>query len=259
MTPWNPPCYLKFVAERSRPAYDLVARIGLDRPTRIADIGCGPGNSTQALRERWPDSEIVGVDDSAEMIRNAAETYPAGQWICADAAEWRPGVRYQVVFSNAALQWIPDHPRLFGRLFDLVDAGGVLAVQVPANQETPLHRSLLRVSAREPWRDAMRGCGALLTYRDARFYYDLLAPRAKRLDMWQTTYYHVLPSHQGLIDWSSSTSMRPYLDRLGGEEERARFREEVLAGCVQDYPAQADGAILFPFPRLFMIACKPPG
>jgi trans-aconitate 2-methyltransferase len=251
---WNPESYLKFRNERSQPAYDLIARIALDRPNRILDVGCGPGNSTQALRERWPDSDLAGLDNSAEMIRQAKATAPTGQWILADAASWEPETRYDLVFSNAVLQWLPDHPRLFGRLWDWVEAGGAFAVQLPANQDSPLHQSLLRVAGRDRWRSAMQGCAELLTYHAAGFYYDLLAPRATRLDLWQTTYYHVLPSPQGLIDWYSSTGMRPYLERLRDERQQTEFKHEVLADCAPAYPRQQNGTILFSFARLFLIA-----
>ena len=254
MTTWNPELYLKFGDERSRASCDLVSRIILDRPARILDVGCGPGNSTRALRDRWPSSDVVGLDSSEEMIRKATQTYPGEKWLCADASAWEPDGTYSLVFSNAALQWIPDHARLVPRLLEWVAPAGVFAAQVPANKDAPLHQSLLSVSGRGRWKERMKGCEDLLTYHDASFYYDALAPRSTQLDIWCTTYYHRLPSHRSLIEWYSSTGMRPFLERLSEESARTRFQQEVLDGCMRSYPSQQEGTILFPFQRLFMIA-----
>jgi trans-aconitate 2-methyltransferase len=254
MSTWNPEQYLKYKDERTRPSHDLVARIALE-PSRIVDIGCGPGNSTQVLRERWPQAYLVGMDSSPEMIAKARQAYPQEQWVLADAATWQPQERYDLVFSNAALQWIPNHAPLIQHLLALVGPKGALAVQVPANNDAPLYLAVGRVSTRPRWREAMRGCNELLTYHDARFYYDQLAAVA-RVDFWQTTYYHVMNSRQDILDWYASTGMRPYLERLGSDAEQIAFQAEVLAECAAEYPEQQDGKVLFPFRRLFLIAYK---
>jgi trans-aconitate 2-methyltransferase len=256
MIQWNPDLYLKFEDERTQPACDLISRIAVAGPARIADIGCGPGNSTKALRERWPRAEILGLDSSAEMIDKARSAHPRERWILADAAQWKPDAPYDIVFSNAALQWIPDHERLVPALFNALRGPGALAVQVPANIESPLHQALLKISRSEKWKAALSGCDGLIHYHDAGFYHDLLSALTGRIFIWQTTYYHVMADHQGLVDWYAGTGMKPYLERLADEGRRRQFQSAVLDECRDSYPAQADGRILFPFQRLFFLAYR---
>jgi trans-aconitate 2-methyltransferase len=256
MTDWNPNLYLQFQNERTQPAEDLAARIELINPATIIDLGCGPGNSTQVLRARWTQARISGLDRSPKMIDQARADYPWGNWILADAATWTPTESYSIVFSNAALQWIPGHDSLLPRLFGMVRPGGALAVQVPANSDSPLHRSLLRVSGRPEWKTHFSGCDELITYHPPGYYYDLLTSAETRVTIWQTMYFHRMENHQGLMDWYASTGMKPYLDRLHFEEERARFQNEILQECVDLYPLQKDGRILFPFHRTFWIAYR---
>lgn len=253
---WNPDHYLLYAEERTRPSRNLVARIALDAPASIVDIGCGPGNSTQVLRERWPGARIVGMDSSPEMIDKACAGCPEGEWVLADAATWDPGERYDLVFSNAALQWIPGHRELVARLWDLVAPAGALAVQLPANSGSPIHRALVEVAQWEAYRDRLAPCTHRLVYEPPGLYYDVLAPPAGRLDMWETTYYHVLPGRRSIIDWYASTGMRPYLERLADEAEHEAFQAEVLALAGPQYPVQVDGRVLFPFRRLFFVAYR---
>ena len=254
MTKWNPELYLKFEDERTQPARDLLARVNLHDPAAIIDIGSGPGNSTQVLHERWPGARITGLDSSPEMIEKARHKYPQQNWILADAAAWQPETLFDLVFSNATLQWIPDHERLVPALFAGVQEGGALAVQVPANSGSPLHQAVLSVSQAPAWRDSMAGCSSLLNYRQPGYYYDLLSRLTGHFQIWTSVYYHVMQTHQDLIDWYSSTGMRPYLERLPGDEQRREFQAQVLDACRPAYPAQQDGKILFPFQRLFFVA-----
>jgi trans-aconitate 2-methyltransferase len=254
MTGWNPDAYMKFGSERTRPSVDLVGRIGLAEPASIVDIGCGPGNSTQVLRDRWPKARIIGLDNSPQMIEKARTTYPKEEWVLADAATWSSEAKFDLVFSNATLQWIPDHGTLVGRFFDQVSKGGALAVQVPANSGSPLHRALLGVSRSPEWREATAGCGELITYRDADFYYDRLSALSGRVDIWETTYFHVMESRRDLVEWYASTGLRPYLEKLAGDPERAAFKKQILEECESGYPLRRDGRVLFPFKRLFFIA-----
>jgi trans-aconitate 2-methyltransferase len=257
MTDWNPNLYMQFQNERTQPAADLTARIDLANPANIIDLGCGPGNSTQVLRARWPRARISGLDSSPKMIDQARADHPWGNWILADAATWVPAELFSIVFSNAALQWIPRHDELIPRLFGAVRSGGALAVQVPANADSPLHAALIEASKKPEWNSRMAGCREGITYHAPGYYYDLLAPSAKRVELWQTTYLHPMATAQGLIDWYASTGMKPYLETLGSEEEKLLFQAEVLRGCLESYPAQADGKILFPFCRTFFIAYSP--
>jgi trans-aconitate 2-methyltransferase len=258
MSSWNPDLYLRFKDERTQPAIDLVNRIRLDKPGRIVDLGCGPGNSTQVLRERWLESDLLGVDNSPEMIDKARATYPQGQWLLADLNDWKPEGQFDLVFSNATLQWVHHHERLIQRVFSWVRPKGVLAVQLPANQESPLHRALMAVSQKGEWKEIIAGCEDLLVYRGADFYYDLLSGLSQRVDLWSTTYYHVMENPQALIEWYSSTGMKPYLERLPDEERKESFRNQVLKACRGSYPERADKRILYPFHRLFFIAYKKP-
>jgi trans-aconitate 2-methyltransferase len=253
---WRPESYLKFEYERTIPSRDLAGHVGLTDPDRIIDIGCGPGNSTKVLMDRWPTAEVTGLDNSEDMITKAKATYPKGRWILADAAEWTTDVQYDIVFSNATLQWMPNHKVLLKQLFDLVRDTGVLAVQVPANNESPLHRALVAVSARPEWKERTAGCSSQIVYHDESFYYNILSLLTARLEIWRTTYLHIMGNHQDLIEWYSSTGMKTYLSRLGTDEERQRFKNEVLELCKPQYPVQNNGNIIFAFERLFFTAWK---
>ncbi len=256
MTDWNPDTYMKFGSERTRPSIDLVGRIALADPASIVDIGCGPGNSTRVLRERWPKAAILGLDSSPQMIEKAVSTYSGEKWLLADAASWAPDDRYDLIFSNATLQWIPDHDALIVRLFERVARGGALAVQVPANSGSPLHQALLRTARSPQWRKATAGCEDLITYQDADFYYDCLSRLTGRVDIWETTYFHVMGSRRDLVEWYASTGLRPYLEKLAGDPEREAFKGTLLEECESGYPLRCDGRVLFPFKRLFLIAYR---
>jgi trans-aconitate 2-methyltransferase len=257
MPQWNPDAYLKYQDERTQPSYDLAARVEVVNPANIVDIGCGPGNSTRVLRERWPEARITGLDSSPEMLESAVKIYPKERWVRADAATWKPAERFDLVFSNAALQWIPEHHELLPRLFGLVNpTGGALAFQVPANTGSPLHQAVLKVARQGAWASRLEGASHDLNYHEPDFYYDMLAPTSKRLVIWQTQYYHVMPNHQGLVDWYAGTGMRPYLERLGSEDERQSFQRKVLEEYRPFYPEHQEHKILFPFNRLFVIAYR---
>lgn len=254
MPSWDPNLYLQFGSERTQPSLDLIARINVPDPKRIIDLGCGPGNSTQALRQRWPEADITGLDSSPDMIAAAKKAYPDGKWTLADAGTWAADSPYDIVYSNAMLQWIPDHARLFPHLLDQVAAGGALAVQVPAHYHSPLNQ-VMRDAARDPaWVERMQGPLNALTREPPAFYYDVLQPRAGRVDIWETEYNHVMDGPQAILDWFRGTGMRPFLDALETEAERQRFEQLVLEGYTKAYPKRVDGRILFPFRRLFMVA-----
>jgi trans-aconitate 2-methyltransferase len=253
---WDPSLYLRFGDERTQPAIDLAARVTLEAPRRIIDIGCGPGNSTAVLRSRWPLVQVTGLDSSPEMIERARGDAPDQQWICDDAAGFRGEQAYDLVYSNATLQWIPNHHDLIKRLWEAVAPGGALAVQVPANRESPLHRALLAVAAIEPFRKHLERVTNLFTYHPAEFYYNLLAPLAKRYETWTTEYLHILCSHDDLVTWYRGTGMRPFLQALEDDRQREAFESSVLCLARNDYPLQSDGKLLFPFRRLFFVAYR---
>lgn len=254
MSEWNPQQYLKFGDERTQPSIDLARRIRVDHPQSIIDLGCGPGNSTAVLHERWPDAEIIGLDSSKEMIEQASRDYPFGKWMVGDAATVTLDPGHDIVFSNAALQWIPDHENLIPRLFRLVNRGGALAVQVPANNGSPLHQALMAVSRSAKWHGFTSDCENLLHYHDAEYYYSILSPLAPAIDLWETSYYHILSSHQDLVEWYKGTGMRPFLASLPDDERREQFEEQVLDAAKASYPIQKNKKILYPFKRTFFVA-----
>ncbi len=256
MREWDPDQYLQFKHERTQPSTDLVARIQMDDPKTIIDIGCGPGNSTQILLKRWPHADILGIDSSESMIQRARQDYPHQKWVVANAANLATSQTYDIVFSNAAIHWIPRHDLLLQRLFQIVNENGILAVQVPANQESPLYRSILRVSKSGRWSTFTAGSEDSITYNSADYYYGQLALYTKEIVIWETIYYHIMKSHEELIEWYKGTAMKPFLDRLPDDESREEFKREVLIECQKAYPLQRDRRILYPFRRIFFTARK---
>jgi len=251
MPNWNAAQYLQFADERTRPCRDLAARIAAAAPRTVIDLGCGPGNSTAVLAGRWPEAEITGLDNSAEMLAAALRDYPALRWEQADIGEWASdgGPVFDVVFSNAALHWTPDHAVLFPRL---LARAGVLAVQLPAASDEPAQRLIRSLAASPEWRGRFTGAVADWHTHDPAFYYDVLAGAAK-LDLWTTDYYHVLEGPEAIVEWYRGTGLRPYLAALA-DGDRERFLAEYLEALRPNYPRRADGRVLFPFRRLFIVA-----
>ena len=257
MPTWNAAQYLHFAEERTRPCRDLAAAVTLDAPRRVVDLGCGPGNSTAVLAARWPGAEITGLDSSEAMIAAARRDAPQRAWEVGDIAAWRAEAPFDLVFSNAALQWVPDHEGLYPRLFGQVASGGALAVQVPNNIDAAAHRGIREVAGRREWL-ARFPPGAIREWHahTPPFYYDLLAPLAARLDIWETEYLHVLPGAAAIVEWYKGSGLRPFLDALPIEAERERFLGDILQAFTAAFPAQRDGRVLLPFRRLFVIAYK---
>ena len=254
MPDWNAAQYLQFQRERTQPAIDLARRIPDRDPRRVLDVGCGPGNSTAVLQEQFPGAAILGIDSSPAMIAAAEQAHPGLRFQLADAAGELEtvGGEYDVVFSNACLQWVPDHGRVIPRLLSLLRPGGYLAVQVPVNEEEPIHRLLKEAAASSRWAARFPNPRIFHTLAPGD-YYDLLSRRAAAVELWRTTYCHVLASHEAILDWYRGTGLRPYLAALD-EEEGALFERDILEKLRPAYPVQADGRILFPFPRLFFLA-----
>ena len=254
MSDWNPQQYLKFEKERTQPSIDLVAKISIEGPRTIIDIGCGPGNSTQILHQRWPLADIIGIDNSRTMIEKARADYPHQQWEIRDAACVVPGQTYDIVFSSATLQWVPDHDVLIPRLYEMVNDKGVLAVQIPANIESPFFKIMLKVGGNARWGAYTKGCEKLLTYHPAEYYYNKLSSLTQDIDLWKTSYFHAMRSHKDLTAWHKSTGMRPFLEKLPDDKAREEFENEIVDECRAAYPVQSDGNILYIFERLFFIA-----
>ncbi len=256
MDDWNPNLYLKFKKERTQPVKDLISRIQLEQPHRILDIGCGPGNSTRKLQKRWPNATIVGVDSSANMIEKASKESPNIQWIHGDANRDLSHLgTYDLVFSNAAIQWMPNHDILIPKLFSLVNRLGVLAIQIPNVSKMPMQIALEETASSKKW-EHINIEEDVFTLHEADYYYDLLNKLSHDIYIWETHYYHVMESHQQIINWYRSTGMKPYLDRLSNVAEKEDFAEDVLHKIEKAYKEQKDGQVLFPFKRLFFIASK---
>ncbi|WP_213989529.1 trans-aconitate 2-methyltransferase [Sodalis sp. dw_96] len=256
MQDWNPQLYRQFEAERTRPALELIARIESTDPRQVTDLGCGPGNSTEGLFERFPQAVVTGIDSSESMLDNARRRLPSCRFSREDISGWQPAVAQDIVYANASLQWVPDHQTLFPRLFSMVAAGGSLAVQMPDNRQEPSHREMRRVADEGPWRDQI-GEAARVRVKtlSAVEYYDLLTPHAERVDIWRTTYFHVMPSAQAIVEWVRATGLRPFLEPLT-DEQRPEFLKKYLHGIEGAYPPRVDGSVLLAFPRLFIVARK---
>jgi len=256
MPTWDADLYLRFSEERTQPAVDLLARIAIERPGRVVDVGCSPGNSTALLRARWPDADIVGLDNSPDMIAAAAKSHPGGKWIVADIKSWTDSEPFEVVFSNAALQWVPDHAVLLPRLMQLVAPRGALAVQMPRHIQSPVHQLMLEISERPEWRQRLDSARSAIVVHEPAFYYDLLQPLAARIDLWETEYLHIMDSPAAIVAWIRGTGLRPFLQALADDDERRRFEELLLAGVEQAYPRRVGGRVLFHFRRLFFVAYR---
>ena len=252
---WDAAQYLRFAGERARPALDLLGRIpdGL-APRRVVDLGCGTGEITLALTARWPQAEVTGLDSSAAMLDKARALGSGVAWVEADIAGWSADAPFDLIFSNAALQWLDGHQALFPRLVAALAPGGVLAVQMPRNFAAPSHRLMRETAAEAPWGERLRAILRTEPVLPPERYYDLLAPLAREIDLWETEYLHILDGETPVLDWVKGTGLRPLLDALTDPVERAEFTARYQERLAMAYPRRADGKTLFPFRRLFLIA-----
>ncbi len=259
MFQWNAEHYLKYGDERTRPSVDLANRVALQQPQTIADLGCGPGNSTQSLRRRWPQAHILGVDNSPEMIQAARASFADQDWLLADIAHWTPDSPLDLVFSNAVLQWLPHHDALIPRLFAMVAPGGALAFQIPSATFARVRTLIHDLSYLPAWTQRMHAARSALTFASPAFYYDVLVSAgAAELDIWETEYNHVLDSKESIVDWIAGTGLRPFLSALESEHEKQTFINELRRQVANEYKLQVDGKVLFPFRRTFVIAYRRP-
>lgn len=259
MPSWNSEQYLKFAPERTQPARDLAARVALASPARIIDLGCGPGNSTAVVAQRWPHAHVTGLDNSAAMLAQARSDFPGQTWREGSITAWRAGEDEppcDLVFSNAALQWVPDHRREFPRLLAQVAPGGALAVQMPANLDSPAQRMMAELASSPAWRVRFAAPPRTWQVHAPEFYYDVLAPHARNIELWTTEYHHVLENLDGIVEWYRGTGLRPWLDALPDEATRTQFLGAYRARLVPYFPERADGRVLFPFRRFFVIAYR---
>ena len=269
---WDPSQYLKFGNERLRPALDLLARVPLENPQHVVDLGCGAGNVTQCIAQRWPQAQVSGVDSSGEMLAKARAVLPSADWIESGIGTWQPDAPVDLIYSNAALHWLPGHAELFPALMHKLKPGGVLAVQMPRNWGAPSHTSIdasLDALGLTPAQSASINAAKLNTpVSEPAKYYDWLMPPATQIDMWETLYTHVLTGENAVAEWVKGTALIPVMNGLkalvgadaGGMTANnglhQRFWVDYCARTNAVYPRRADGTTLLQFRRLFLVVVK---
>lgn len=259
MIDWNPDLYLKFAKERTLPAKDLISRIGLENPTRILDIGCGSGNSTNELKKRWPNAEIIGIDNSVPMIEKAKLLYPDIDFKLIDATEDLTHLgKFDIVFSNAAIQRMTNHEELIQKWYALLNTGGTIAIQLPLVDSIKGQQALYELEYVKKYKSYFEGKNLKVKNHQPDFYYDVLShlSTAKDIQIWSTTYMHVMQGLEGISQWYESTSMKDYLDCLPTEELKTNFKNNYLIKLKNAYSLRADGSVLFNYKRLFIVVSK---
>lgn len=253
---WEPQRYLAFADQRLRPALDLLARVPLDDARYVTDLGCGPGNVTPFLHQRFADALIVGVDGSRAMLDAAqAANGDRATWVHADAGQWQPDQPQDLIFSNALLQWLDGHDALFPRLLGMVRPGGVLAVQMPNQFDQPSHSVMRAVASSGPWAATLKPLLRPAPVATSEQYFDWLRPHCTDLDIWQTTYAQILEGDDAVLNWIASTALKPLLEALPPDLQ-APFRATLAAELRAAYPPRPDGTTLFAFKRLFIVAVR---
>jgi len=258
-TTWDANLYLKFADHRMRPALDLMGRLDPANGARpghaIYDLGCGAGNISRILAERFPEAPVVGIDSSEEMLAKARSqtvdarvTFQKG-----DLAQFQPDRPPGILYSNAAYHWLDGHIDMFPVLLKLLPSGGQLAIQMPRNHEAPSHASMKQAAEAGPWRDRLAGVRPIAPVLEPARYYDALKPLCSDLEVWETIYQQPLTGKDPVAQYTSSTGLRPYLELLQ-EPERTDFYNAYAALLAKAYPTRADGITLFPFRRLFIVA-----
>jgi trans-aconitate 2-methyltransferase len=250
---WNPDIYLAFADQRARPFYDLLSWVGAKRPRRVVDLGCGAGNLTLQLARRWPDAVIEALDSSPEMVADARKR--GVDATAGDLRDWKPRQDTDVVLSNAALHWIPEHAELMVRWAGQLAAGAWIAVQVPGNFESPSHAAVRAVARRAPFAkmlsDVPFRVGAVV--HSPAYYAELLMDAGCTVDAWETTYLHQLTGEHPILEWITGTALLPVRERLT-DEEWQQFRQELIPLLADAYPVRPDGTTFFPFRRVFVVA-----
>jgi trans-aconitate 2-methyltransferase len=254
---WDAGQYLRYGGERSRPFFDLIAQVGATDPGYVADLGCGPGNLTAALARRWPDAAVVGVDSSPEMIAAAGGAAAAASGAAnltfqlGDVWDWRPDRPVDVLVCNAVLQWVPGHQELLLRWADLLAPGGWLAFQLPGNFDQPSHAIVSELARSSRWRALLADVQLNRQAGDPADYVELLARPGYRVDAWETSYLHLLPGPDAVLEWTMGTTLRPVLAALD-EGRAAEFVAEYAERLRQVYQPRSYGTI-FPFRRVFTV------
>jgi trans-aconitate 2-methyltransferase len=251
---WSANQYVAFEDERTRPVRDLLSALPDIPAQRVIDLGCGPGNSTELLAARFPGAAVSGIDSSPDMIAAATRRLPQVQFAIGDIEIWKDLGPFDVILANAVLHWVPDHSTLLPALIAKLASGGGLAIQMPDNLDVPAHRLMREIAENGPWAMTLAEASKSRTpLASADGYYEMLRPLCSRVDVWRTTYYHALSGGAGaVVEWFKGSGLRPYLDPLDAAS-RAAYLERYTAAVARAYPALADGSVLLPFPRLFIV------
>ena len=250
---WNPDVYLAFADQRARPFFDLLSRVSAEKPRRVVDLGCGPGNLTVSLAQRWPGAVVEALDSSPEMVESARERGVDAH--VGDVRTWTPRPDTDVVLSNATLHWVPEHADLLVRWAGQLAADSWIAMQVPGNFDAPSHAAVRQLASLEPWVKSLHDMPFRIgkVVDTAAGYSDLLTDAGCTVDAWETTYIHELTGEHPVLEWLTGTALRSVTSRLTDDEWR-RFREQLIPLLDQAYPSRPDGTTLFPFRRVFVVA-----
>jgi trans-aconitate 2-methyltransferase len=257
---WDPAQYLRFGGERARPFFDLLAQVGAQTPRYVADLGCGPGNLTIVLARRWPRARVAGVDSSPEMIAAAKSAELADgrvSFSVGDVRDWAPDSPPDVLICNAVLQWVPGHQDLLVRWADMLAPGGWLAFQLPGNFDQPSHAIVREMAASPRWREALRDAELNRQGGDPQEYAALLARPGYEVNAWETSYVHILPGEDPVLEWTRGTTLRPVLSALD-EDQGAAFLDEYAERLRQAYDPAPFGT-MFPFRRVFTVLHRSSG
>lgn len=252
---WDSRQYMRFGNERTRPSEELAAQIKLESPKTIIDLGCGPGNSTENLLKRFPNADILGVDSSEDMLEAAREKYKDTSLRFEKmniSADMDTGRKFDVVFSNACLQWIPDHKKLIPALFSMLNDGGVLAVQVPVSYDLAVYAVVRELSDTPKWSGFFDDVHKIKILA-AEDYFDILSDLTGEFNIWETVYYHRMGSYEDIIEWYKGTGLRPYFAVLT-DDQCKDFQQDIIAGLKGRLPMQKNGEVIYKFPRLFFTA-----
>ena len=254
---WSATQYVQFEDDRTRPVHDLLAAVPTRDVRLAADLGCGPGNSTEVLIARYPAAAVSGLDSSADMVAAARLRLPHIPFAVADIATWQPEAPCDLLLSNAVLQWLPDHGTLLPHLATLLTQGGSLAIQLPDNLDEPVQRFMRDVARQGEWAAKLApALTARTSLGSADWFYRTLKPHCRRVDVWRTTYSHVLPGGtDAVVEWFKGSGLRPFLNRLDAAES-IEYLDRYRALVATALPPMGDGSVLLPFPRLFVVATR---
>jgi trans-aconitate 2-methyltransferase len=254
---WNSNQYLRFKSERTRPSMDLAARIPNRTPSRIVDLGCGPGNSTQVLLDLFPGARVSGMDSSPDMVAKAKAEVPGAEFWLGDLTTYEPDKDVDLYFSNAVLQWFSSEDRIniIRKIVASLPSGGSFAWQVPNNFDQPSHSLMRKIAKRINWSDKYGELPARDKIEPFNELYNAVVPHCSTVDLWQTSYQHVLDDHQAIVEWVKGTGLRPFIDPLS-PEDKERYLSEYLKELKGAYTPADDGKVLLSYPRLFMVATR---